>query len=141
MIQSNFSEMQSAITDNDPDRLKMYFQRCAEALKNSSDQSAKIFYSKICNNLMLEGLFKLSKLDESMRWFQMNFLERDCRPNLMTFEILIDGLLNHWKESDAQKIQNLMINEYFIKPGIGVYNLWISYHLKNHQLDKAKDLI
>ena len=141
MIQSNFSEMQSSIYDNDPERLTISFQKCQESLQMSSDLSTKHFYLKICNNLMLEGLLKLSKIDEALRWFEMNFLERNLiKPNLMTFEILIDGLLNHWREGEARKYQNLMENEFKIKPRIGILNLWISFHLKNHQIQKAKDL-
>ena len=33
---------------------------------------------KICNNLMLEGLLKLSKIDEAIRWFEMNFHGKDA---------------------------------------------------------------
>ena len=139
MIQSNFSEMQSAIIDNDAERLTISFQKCQEILQNSSDQSTKQFYTKICKNLVLEGLFKLSKIEEALKWFEMNFVEGTLKPNLMTFEILIDGLLNHWKEDDAIKYQNLMIKD-GIEAGIGIYNLWISFHLKNFQLQKAKDL-
>lgn len=139
-MQSNFSEMQSAILDNDPERLTISFQKCQEALQASSDQISKLLYTKVCKNLMLEGLLKLSKIDEALRWFEMNFLEGTLKPNLMTFEILIDGLLNHWKESEAVKFQKLMESEFSIKAGVGIYNLWISYHLKNFQLQKAKDL-
>lgn len=141
MIQSNFSEMQSSINDNDSERLTISYQKCQESLATSSDQSTRHFYMKICNNLMLEGLLKLSKIDEAIRWFEMNFMERTLvKPNLMTFEILIDGLLNHWREEEAKKYQNLMENEFGIKPKVGIINLWISYHLKNHQVQKAKEL-
>ena len=141
MIQTNFSEMQSAIIDNDQERLTISFQKCQEILQNSSDQSTRQFYTKICKNLVLEGLFKLSKIDESMRWFEMNFVEgNNLKPNLMTFEILIDGLLNHWKEGEAIKYQNLMEKEFKIEPKIGIFNSWISFYLKNFQLQKAKDL-
>lgn len=143
MIQSNFNEMQSAITDNNPEKLTISFQRCQEILQNSSDQATRNFYTKMCKNLVLEGLMKLSKLDEAMSWFEMNFIEQGqlLSPNLITFEILIDGLLSHWKEDEAIRIQNLMENEFSIKAGVGIFNLWISYQLKNHQIQKAKDLL
>lgn len=142
MIQSNFSEMQSAIYDSDPERLTISFQKCQETLQTSSDQSTRLFLTKICKNLMLEGLLKLSKIDEAVRWFEMNFLEggSNLKPNLMTFEILIDGLLCHWREVEAVKYQNLMEQEFSISPGVGIHNLWISFHLKNHQIQKAKDI-
>ena len=140
MIQSSFAEMQSSICDSDHERLTNSFQKCQEILQNSSDKSTKLFLSKLCKNLMLEGLFKLSKVDQAVRWFEMNFLEggSNCKPNLVSFEILIDGLLNHWKESEAIKYENLMEKEFKIKSGIGIKNLWISFNLKNHQLEKAK---
>lgn len=132
--------MQSSIYNCDPERLTLSFQKCQEILQTSSDQSTKLFLTRICKNLMLEGLFKLSKIDEAIRWFEMNFLE-GLKPNLMTFEILIDGLLSHWKEIEARKYQNLMEKEFLIpSDGVGIKNLWISYHLKNHQLDKAKEI-
>lgn len=140
MIQANFNEMQSAIMDNDEERLTISYQKCQEILKNSSDQSTKQFYKKICKNLVLEGLLKLSKVEEATKWFEMNFLEGNLKPNLMTFEILIDGLLSHWKEDEAKKYQNLMIKDFCINPGIGIFNLWISFHLKNFQLQKAKEI-
>lgn len=134
--------MQSAIFDNDPESLTISFQKCQELLQSSPNQSvkSKSICTRLCKHLMLEGLFKLSKIDEAVRWFEMNFLEGTMKPNIMTFEILIDGLLCHWKESEALKYQNIMETEFNMCPGIGIYNLWISYHLKNFQLQKAKDL-
>lgn len=149
-MQIGFFEMQSAINNNDPEALAASFQKCqktilGQSLHQRNDSISTNFsssiYSKIIKNLVLEGLLKCSKIEESIRWFEMNFLESDDRPNLMTFEILIDGLLNHWKEKEALKFQNIMEKDFSIKPGIGIYNLWISYHLKNYQLEKALNLL
>ncbi len=82
----------------------------------------------------------MSRTEEAMRSFQM-FLEQGFRPNLVTFEILIDGLLNAWRQEEAFKLQEIMQNEFKIAPRIGIRNLWIAFHLKNGDLKRANELL
>lgn len=82
----------------------------------------------------------MSRIDEAVQSFQM-LVEQGFRPNLVTFEILIDGLLNAWRGDEASKLQAIMEKDFKIAPRIGIYNLWIAFHLKNGNLERANELL
>jgi pentatricopeptide repeat protein len=130
----SFAQMQSAIRDNDPENLRALFHGLHADVAASSGDHSILF----CN-LYLEGLIKMSRVDEALTAFR-SFIEQGRTPSLATFEILIDGLLNHWNEKEALSLQQLMEADYRLKPGVGIHNYWITFYLKNHQLDKAKQL-
>ena len=90
-------------------------------------------------NLLLEGLWKLSRVEDAERTFQ-ELLGQGLKPSFVTVEIMLDGALRHGRVETARSLDQVY-EKYGLWPSPGHYNHWISFHLANVQLDQAYSVL